>query len=318
MLLTLILQGAFKEKCYEKIPSWSILPLSSDNFLDAAIDRQGELMNFSPHDQRIIDHLNKAESIHPHWKRLFSFHRELIRVQATFKELLRNEDHLGHLHGKDIDSDRLAAGIPQIEFGDLRIEESPFINLYSEITNVLIRDAEGPSSDKEEPQPEEIFVTTLEIFNRGTPLVGVAASDDLLSTASGLALAPYLQLASEYLMPRINKSAWHRGHCPVCGGSPSFAVVQAEPDFRTLLCSRCNGEWLFRRLGCPFCLERDYQTYYVAENGEYRLYVCEKCNRYLKTIDRQASGSEERCLPVENMITFSMDIAAREKGWLFF
>jgi len=275
-------------------------------------------MHFSPHDQRIIDHLNKAESIHPSWEKLFSFHRELMRVQFTFKELLRHEGYLGHLRGKDIDSDRLATGVPQVGFGDLRIEKSPFIDLYKEITNILTRGAEGLSSDTEEPQPEEILATTLEIFNSGAPLVGVAASDDLLRTASGLALAPYLQLASEYLMPRINQSAWHRGHCPVCGGSPSVAVVQAEPDFRTLLCSRCNGEWLFRRLGCPFCLERDHQTYYAAENGEYRLYVCEKCDRYMKTIDRQAAGSEERCLPVENLITFSMDIAAREKGWLFF
>jgi hypothetical protein len=54
-----------KEKRNEKIPSWSMFAYGSDIFLDAAIDRQGGLMHFSPHAQRIIDHLKNRNRYIP-------------------------------------------------------------------------------------------------------------------------------------------------------------------------------------------------------------------------------------------------------------
>ena len=204
-----------------------------------------------------------------------------------------------------------------MSFDELRMETAPFIDLYSDIASLLIRDAGVLPPDNGEPQQETILAHAREIYTSKVPLVGASQPMDVIRTASGLVMAPYLQLACECMMPRIAQDAWHRGHCPICGGAPSFAVVHAEPAFRTLLCSRCNGEWRFRRMGCPFCLERDHQTYYPAEKGGYRLYVCEACHRYLKSLDMQESASE-RCLPVETLATVAMDVAAREKGWLFF
>ena len=274
-------------------------------------------MRFSPQDQNILEHLCQARAAHPHLETLFHFYEQLFQIQLTFKARLREDRHLGYLEEKEIDPDRLASGVPQVSFDELRMEASPLIDLYGDIAALLIRDTECLAPDNREPQPETILAHAREIFTSTVPLVGSGQPADVIRTASGLALAPYLQLACEHLMPRIPQSDWHRGHCPICGGAPSFAVVHAAPDFRTLLCSRCNGEWRFRRMGCPFCMEREHQTYYPTESGDYRLYVCEACHRYLKSLDLQESDSE-RCLPVETLSTVSMDLAAREKGWLFF
>jgi hypothetical protein len=274
-------------------------------------------MKISAHDQNTLEHLNKARTAHPDLETLFRFYEQLFKIQFAFKARLREDRHMGYLEDKEIDLAYLASGVPQVSLDELRIEAAPFIDLYRNIVTLLIRDMGYLPPDSDETRQETILAQAREIFNGKGPLVGAGERADVIRIASGLVLAPYLQLACEYLMPRITQSAWHRGHCPVCGGVPSFALVHAEPGFRTLLCSRCDGEWRFRRMGCPFCLERDHQTYYPSEKGGYRLYVCEACHRYLKSLDLQESASE-RCLPVETLVTVSMDVAARGKGWLFF
>lgn len=274
-------------------------------------------MKFSLQDQNIFDHLSKARTAHPDLEALFHFYEQLFHVQFTFKARLKEDRHLEYLENREIDPACLASGIPQVSFDELRMEAAPFIDLYRDIAPLLIRYTGYLPPDGDEPKAETILAHAREIFNGRVPLVGAGQTEDMIRTASGLTLAPYVQLACEHIMPRITQDAWHRGYCPVCGGAPSFAVVHAEPAFRTLLCSRCNAEWRFRRMGCPFCMERDHQTYYTGEEEGYRLYVCEACHRYLKSFDMREAASE-RCLPVENLATVSMDVAAREKGCLFY
>lgn len=274
-------------------------------------------MKFSLHDQNILDHLHKAGNAHPHLEALFHFYEQLFQIQFALKARLKENDHAGYPVDHEIDLVRLAAGIPQVGFDELHMEAALFVDPYRDIAALLVRDTGCLPPDNGEPQPETILAHAREIFNSRVPLVGAAQPADLIRTASGLVLAPYVQLVCERIMPRITQGAWHRGYCPVCGGTPSFAVMHAEPGFRTLLCSRCNAEWRFRRMGCPFCMERDHQTYYPSEEGGYRLYVCEACHRYLKSLDMRESASE-RCLPVETLATVSMDVAARGKGCLFF
>lgn len=137
---------------------------------------------------------------------------------------------------------------------------------------------------------------------------------ELARTASGLLLAPFLQLASESLRPRIDLKQWPYGHCPVCGGKPCFAALQVESGLRILLCCRCGGQWSFRRTGCPFCMTLDPQIYYPSEDGKYRLYVCEVCKGYLKTAAILKEPSEV-FLPVEAIVTVPMDIAAQQAGY---
>ncbi len=93
-----------------------------------------------------------------------------------------------------------------------------------------------------------------------------------------------------------------------------MAALHTESGARILLCPRCNGEWRYKRVGCPFCEGGEPQIYYASEDERYRLYLCDSCRRYLKTVDLEKTGSDI-CLPVECLLTVSMDLAAQEKGY---
>jgi len=268
----------------------------------------------SPNDQNLLDHLHKARIRHAPLEELFNFYERLFQAQFDFKARLRGKKASADLGQKEISLTALAEGTPQIAFDDLPIDQAPFVDLYQDIVDLFIRYADYPSPTKKIPQPDTIIRYAREIFDSRSPLVSSRRPAEWVRTASGFVLAAYLQTACEFIMPRIPQEAWHRGYCPVCGGAPSFAAFTTEGGFRTLLCSRCNGEWSFRRFGCPFCLERDQQTYYPGEEERYRLYVCGVCKRYLKTLDGRESASD-LCLPVEVLATVSMDIAAQEKGY---
>ncbi len=268
----------------------------------------------SPNDQNLLDHLHKARIRHAHLEELFNFYERLFQAQFDFKARLRGKKAFTYLGQKEIHLASLAEGTPQITFDELNMEGAPFVDLYKNIVELLIRYAAYPPLGREAPQPDMTVSYAREVFDSRGPLVGPGQPAELPRTASAFVLAPYLQTACEFILPRIPQSAWHCGYCPVCGGVPSFGAFYGEGGSRTLLCSRCNGEWSFRRVGCPFCLESDQQTYYPGAEGAYRLYVCGVCNRYLKALDVRERDSD-LCLPVECIVTVSMDIAAQEKGY---
>jgi FdhE protein len=145
---------------------------------------------------------------------------------------------------------------------------------------------------------------------------GKGFNGELLAFVLNNALHPFLRAYAEALALLVDDSLWYRDRCPVCGGQPDFALLEAGSGARHLLCSRCDSQWLFRRLECPFCgnTEPGKLIYYPSEDEVYRLYVCQACNRYLKTIDlRQVA--RKVIPPVERIITVAMDVAAREAGY---
>jgi len=114
----------------------------------------------------------------------------------------------------------------------------------------------------------------------------------------------------------VNQERWRRGYCPICGGNPDFAFLDKERGARWLLCSGCDAEWLFQRLECPYCgtQDQDALAYFTDDEGLYRLYVCERCKRYLKALDLRQAKSEV-LLPLERLFTFDIDAQAQEYGY---
>jgi formate dehydrogenase maturation protein FdhE len=55
-------------------------------------------------------------------------------------------------------------------------------------------------------------------------------------------------------------------------------------------------------------------SYYPSEDEKYRLYVCQNCQRYLKTIDMRKTLGQV-LFPVERIITVGLDVAAQEEGY---
>lgn len=129
-------------------------------------------------------------------------------------------------------------------------------------------------------------------------------------------LRPFLHRYAEAIAPWIDQEKWYQPYCPVCGGLPDFAVLRKPYGARWLLCSRCDFEWPYRRVSCPYCGCEDPEKYqYVpSEDQVYRLYLCDRCHHYLKTLD-QREIMEERPLPVERVVTLPMDVAAHQAGY---
>jgi hypothetical protein len=96
----------------------------------------------------------------------------------------------------------------------------------------------------------------------------------------------------------------------------------------TSRCSRATGA----RAGCsaaaatpsgrtrapaaPSAANQDRETlgYFGTGDAAHRLYVCDRCNRYLKTLDLRATWRRP-LLPAERVLAVGMDLAAARAGY---
>jgi FdhE protein len=141
-------------------------------------------------------------------------------------------------------------------------------------------------------------------------------TEELLDATIHCAMKPFLTAQGNALIKLVDQEQWRRRICPVCGGKPDFAFLEKEKGARWLLCSRCDTEWLFQRLECPYCgTQNQNELAYFADDKElYRLYVCQQCHTYLKAIDLRRTDSEV-LLPLERLLTVDMDRQGQEKGY---
>lgn len=139
---------------------------------------------------------------------------------------------------------------------------------------------------------------------------------ELLEFVLHSALHPFLRAHAEALNRFVDTSLWYRASCPICGGEPDMAALERAGGRRRLLCSRCDAEWAYRRLGCPFCGNDDPKdlAFFASDDKVYRLAVCERCHRYIKTIDLRET-STERPLAAERVLTVGMDLTAQSTGY---
>ena len=128
-------------------------------------------------------------------------------------------------------------------------------------------------------------------------------------------IRPSLSLCAGQLATYIDKNTlWGKGYCPVCGSPPAISILRGEGE-RFLFCSFCDHEWHSQRIYCPFCENKDQKTlhYFFSEEEEYRVNVCDKCKRYIKTVD-----TREIKRPVypflEQVATLHLDMLAQNQG----
>jgi len=153
-------------------------------------------------------------------------------------------------------------------------------------------------------------------FRDGKAVAEDPQEQDVLSFLLVHTWRPFLRRWATELEDLLENPPWKQGRCPVCGGQPDFAYLGQEAGERYLVCARCDTSWRHQRLGCPFCGNQDSSTYgyYPDDEGLYRLYVCNDCRRYLKTVDLRQAG-EGRLLAVERLATIRMDLAALQADY---
>ncbi len=220
---------------------------------------------------------------------------------------------------------RTFQGLPLISFAHLPIQADRFAELATAIAKELEAGGwmpEGEESALPAPLPADAagwLALAQSQFEKGQ--AGAERQDEravvtLAEIAADMALMPYLTWTAEQVLPHLDQEQWKRGHCPVCGGLPDLAFLEGEAGARRLACSRCNSQWRYARIGCPFCGadDPDQIVYYPSDNEVYRLYVCLACRRYLKTKDLRKAG-DPVLVQVERVATVAMDAAARQEGY---
>jgi FdhE protein len=112
-------------------------------------------------------------------------------------------------------------------------------------------------------------------------------------------------------------TALERGTCPVCGSPPAIAALNSLGE-RHMSCSLCRYQWRAPRLFCPSCGTgegRELEYFYTEEEKEYRVTICSRCRRYLKTVDTRQM--ERPCYaPLEDVASWHLDMMARQAGFL--
>jgi FdhE protein len=149
-------------------------------------------------------------------------------------------------------------------------------------------------------------------------------NSDLLSFL-GLNLAQTLfGLFAEKFQDKVDRESWLIGNCPVCGSFPAMEKLRRDDGRRILWCGLCSTQWPYKRIMCPFCGNEDHDSlrYFFTEGdassdkAAFRVDVCDKCKKYIKTIDeRKMPENETPDFSKENINTLYLDILAQRDGY---
>ncbi|MFC1981462.1 formate dehydrogenase accessory protein FdhE [Chloroflexota bacterium] len=255
--------------------------------------------------------------------RLLKFYQRLFHIQSRTEKLIVSLPKLG-LSSEAI-SKRGNQSLPLVNFDELALDwpllQAVFAEITATFTDYTDLFGELPKSLSEtKPQPSLLKKVVKAWFMR-TRLPATIAVDNineylLLEAIIHATIRPFLVSNFKALINMIDLERWRHTYCPICGSRPDFAFLDKERGARFLVCSRCDTEWLFQRLQCPYCgtQNQDDLAYFTNDEGVYRLYVCERCHKYIKAIDLRHTKSEV-LFQLERVLTLDLDRQAQEKGY---
>ena len=238
---------------------------------------------------------------------------------------------------KDVAQARLESGEPVLSKTDFPVDVSSASELFGELCEILSSVDEElgkeiakiqSSFKKRELALEEMFQDVLAGGHRLSELAEELSLDrDVMLTLVMASLKPSLEATAAHVAGMLENASWAGPGCPVCGSSQVISELRkpkqnggedaAEGAERILHCSFCGSEWRTARLGCTFCGNSDTESlryFYIEGEDGCKIDVCEKCRKYIKTIDSSAI-SHEVVPAVEDIATLHLDIIAEEEGY---
>ncbi|NWF93815.1 MAG: formate dehydrogenase accessory protein FdhE [Syntrophaceae bacterium] len=263
-----------------------------------------------------IQHLKKKR---PGYTEILNFYQQVREEQEKIKDSLKVEP----VHLKKEWKELLAReGFSMLERKDFPVDLEASSLLFHSLCNIA-KEATPHMAEQVEKIREVISQKRFDLKKVFTgEIEGEKVADQFEMDRKVFlfllheSLKPSLEEGVKRLGQEVDAETWLKGHCPICGSLPSFALLKGEGGKRYLLCSYCGFEWRIDRLSCPFCgnKERGSLQYFYAEGEEaYRIDLCEKCHQYIKTIDLRKI---EECEPIlEDVATLHLDILASQKGY---
>ena len=225
------------------------------------------------------------------------------------------------------------SGEPLLHFQDIKIETTDLRLLVRQIADVLRRHGALDEADYQRIQTIGRDMNLLELAERwyrpgvrhhSVAAVGLAhpmtpddheSGDEALEQVLALAMRPWLTRCAEVLQQRAELALWMHPHCALCGSEPDFAVITPAAE-RHLICGRCALRWKFEPLTCPYCRNADRSriTSFATPDGQYRVYACDVCHRYLKAYDGRRATRP--VMPVvDGVATLPLDAYAMQRGY---
>jgi len=269
---------------------------------------------------RIFKKLKEQEKEEGGLPLLLEFYRELLQIQSRAQKRIGTPKP--GLSSETIRK-RTQKGLPLAGFDELDLDwalvREVFVEVIAAFASYQELFGETPERLRKPGAGRLLTKKAVKAWFTGKelpPALLDGVSENLMQTLIQATLKPFLAGYSQALISSVEQEFWRRGYCPICGGSPDLAFLKKEYGARWLLCSRCDTEWLFQRLECPYCGTREQNAlaFFTDDKELYRLYVCERCKCYLKAIDLRKSDSEI-LLPLERLYTMDIDSQAKEYGY---
>ena len=252
------------------------------------------------------------------------------RLVQLYRELLDIEYRVGHKASvpdpaitDDTARQCMFEGRPLLASGGLGLDGAAVSDAYHQVKAAFCRyrDLFRDMPDESEPWPgepvtEDSIPTWLAESTAPPETPGEDATRQLLRSVALATVRPFLGAARDILLDMVDQENWRRGYCPVCGGIPDFAFLDSERGARWLVCSRCDAEWMFQRLECPYCgtLDQNSLAYFSSDERPHRLYVCSSCHCYIKAVDLRRVESDV-LIPLERLLTLDLDRQAQGMGY---
>ena len=254
--------------------------------------------------------LREARKDHPHLADFLAFHEEILSVQALAEE--EGESAAGPLPLADDRVRAFAEGTPWLRFEDLALAPDHSAALVRQMADVLRRHRSDWAGETLESDSRALLTLARSALEGRKPLL--QGDEGLTAAAVELSVQAAMRPLAAQIVPRLDLEQWRRETCPFCGSAPALALLEPSIGARFLFCGRCHTCWPFRRVTCAFCSDDTSLTYHTTDTKGYRLYVCQTCKNYLKTIDLREIPRQINPA-VENLLTVGLDLVAEERGY---
>lgn len=260
----------------------------------------------------------------PSHKEILEFFADVVAEQYTILSKVKTAPI--QIDEEDLKA-KIKEGFPLVEKRALTLDIPSTTRLFKRLCKIMSR-IKKSSQDIERITKalRKKEIDLLELFKQADAANGefittlsekLGVKKDVLLFLARESLKPIFEAYAKELGSRVDQERWWRGYCPICGSEPFMAELKEE-GARFLVCSSCGYEWRFKRLQCPFCEHEEpkgSKYFYAEKEGKaYRIDVCEKCRRYIKTIDTKELGEE--VIPIiEDAGTLFLDVLAQNEGF---
>ena len=278
-------------------------------------------------ESREATELRAIRSQQPQLASAVDLHLEILEVQRR----VQGRVPLPHL---EITSESMqrhqASATPILRFEDIPLDLSDLRLVVRQMADVLRRYGALEEADYRKIQSLGRDMTLVDVtgqwfrngFAQQVASVGIPSNSfaeldgaEVIDQVLTVSMRPFLSRCAEVLQQRPELASWTHSHCALCGGQPDFSVITPSAE-RHLICGRCELRWKWESLACPYCRnsERAKITSFATSDGQYRVYACDVCRRYLKAYDgRRASRP---VMPfVDTVATLPLDAAAIQRGY---